>query len=115
MRVSGPLANARIIESLSGPRGGYRLLRSPEEITALEVVEAIDGREPLFRCTEIRQRGPLAGPPEAYHLPCAVHVTMARAERAWREACARRPSRILSPCTSAMLMQNNSARPGSGL
>ncbi len=80
------LANARIIESLPGPRGGYRLLRSPEKITVLEVVEAIDGREPVFRCTEIRQRGPLAGPPETYHLPCAVHVTMARAERAWREA-----------------------------
>lgn len=80
------LANARIIESLPGPRGGYRLLRPPEKITALEVVEAIDGREPLFRCTEIRQRGPLAQEPEAYSLPCAVHVTMARAERAWRES-----------------------------
>ena len=38
------LANARIIESLSGPRGGYRLLRSPEKITALEVVEAAPAR-----------------------------------------------------------------------
>ncbi len=80
------LTNARIIESLPGPRGGYRLARSPEEITLLEVVEAIDGREPLFRCTEIRQQGPLAREPEAYRLPCGIHVAMARAEKAWREA-----------------------------
>src|SRR5690242_6443380 len=80
------LSNARIIESLSGPKGGYRLLRPAEKITLLEVVEAIDGREPLFRCTEIRQRGPLAGGPKAYRLPCAIHVAMARAEKVWREA-----------------------------
>ena len=80
------LTNARIIESLPGPRGGYRLQRPPQEITVLEVVEAIDGREPLFRCTEICQQGPLAHEPKAYRIPCAIHVTMARAEKAWREA-----------------------------
>lgn len=80
------LARARIIESLPGPKGGYRLLRPPEEITVLEAVEAIDGREPIFLCTEIRQRGPLVGEPSIYRVPCAVHVTMARAEKAWRES-----------------------------
>lgn len=80
------LTNAHIIESLPGPRGGYRLMRPPEEITLLEVVEAIDGRESTFRCHEIRQRGPLAGPPQAYRLPCVIHVAMARADRAWRDA-----------------------------
>lgn len=80
------LATARIIESLPGPRGGYRLARPPQEITLLEVVEAIDGREPLFRCTEIRQQGPLALDPSLYRLPCGIHVAMARAEKAWREA-----------------------------
>lgn len=80
------LANAGVIESLPGPKGGYRLQRPPEKITVLEVVEAIDKREPLFRCTEIRQQGPLASAPEAYRMPCAIHVTMARAEKAWREA-----------------------------
>ncbi len=80
------LTNARIIESVPGPRGGYRLTRAPEEITLLEVVEAIDGPEPLFRCTEIRQQGPLALPPQAYRLPCGIHVAMARADKAWREA-----------------------------
>ncbi len=80
------LTNACIIESLPGPKGGYRLVRSPEKITLLEIVEAIDGREPLFRCMEIRQQGPLALAPEMYRLPCGIHVAMARAEKAWREA-----------------------------
>lgn len=80
------LTNAGIIESLPGPKGGYRLARSPEKITLLAVVEAIDGREPLFRCTEIRQRGPIASGPEAFRMPCGIHVAMARAEKAWREA-----------------------------
>src|SRR5712691_5793193 len=80
------LTHARIIESLPGPKGGYRLQRAPEDITMLEVVEAIDGREPSFRCTEIRQRGPLALEPEAYRVPCAIHIAMARADKAWRDA-----------------------------
>lgn len=93
------LTNARIIESLPGPRGGYRLTRPPEEITLLEVVEAIDGREPLFRCTEIRQQGPLAREPQAYRIPCGIHVAMARAEKAWREALrAQTLADIVTPC-----------------
>lgn len=80
------LTNAQIIESLPGPKGGYRLRRLPEDITVLEVVEAIDGREPVFRCTEIRQRGPLAGEAKPYRLPCSIHIAMASAEKAWREA-----------------------------
>ena len=61
-------------------------MRPPEEITLLDVVEAIDGRGPVFRCTEIRQQGPLAQEPQAYRLPCGIHVAMARAEKAWRDA-----------------------------
>jgi Rrf2 family protein len=80
------LTNGRILESVPGPRGGYRLMRPPEEITLLEVIEAIDGPEPLFRCTEIRQQGPLALAPERYRLPCAIHVAMAQADKAWRDA-----------------------------
>lgn len=80
------LTAGRIIESVPGPKGGYRLTRSPEEITLLAVVEAIDGREQLFRCTEIRQQGPLARPDHPPRLPCGVHIAMSRAEKAWRDA-----------------------------
>ncbi|HEX8035594.1 MAG TPA: Rrf2 family transcriptional regulator [Ktedonobacterales bacterium] len=80
------LTNSGILESEPGPRGGYRLTRPPEQITLLDVVETIDGREPLFRCTEIRQQGPAALAPQAYRLPCAIHVAMAQDDKAWRDA-----------------------------
>ncbi len=79
------LTSYGILESIPGPRGSYRLLRLAEEITLLEIVEAIDGREPLFRCTEIRKLGPLALPSERYRLPCALHIAMTRADKAWRD------------------------------
>jgi Rrf2 family protein len=79
------LTNAHIIESVPGPKGGYHLIRPPEEVTLLEIVEAIDGHEPLFRCTEIRQQGPLALESQTYHMPCGIHVAMARADKAWRD------------------------------
>jgi Rrf2 family protein len=80
------LTNGQIIESVPGPKGGYRLARPQEEITLLEVVEAIDGRESLFRCTEIRLQGSQAQGSRVPRLPCAIHVAMARADKAWREA-----------------------------
>jgi Rrf2 family protein len=79
------MATAGLVESMPGPKGGYRLVRAPEQITMLDVVEAIEGREPAFRCTEIRQRGPAAVEPAAYRVPCSIHATMLRAEKAWRD------------------------------
>ncbi len=78
------LARAEIVESTAGRRGGYRLARSPAQITFLDVVEAVEGAEPAFRCTEIRQRGPVGASPAAMRSPCAIAVTMLRAESAWR-------------------------------
>lgn len=78
------MANAGIIESVPGPKGGYRLARPAEKITLLDVVDAIEGREPAFRCTEIRQRGPIPLEPAIVRVPCMIHVAMARAEKLWR-------------------------------
>jgi DNA-binding IscR family transcriptional regulator len=50
----------------------------------LDVVEAIDGVEPAFRCSEIRRRGPTARPAREYRVPCAIHAAMNRADDAWR-------------------------------
>jgi DNA-binding IscR family transcriptional regulator len=49
-------------------------------------VEAVDGARPAFVCTEIRQRGPLATPPEACTAPCAISRAMTAADDAWRAA-----------------------------
>jgi Rrf2 family protein len=78
------LARADVLETVKGPRGGYRLSRPAAEITVLEVVEAIDGDEPAFRCTEIRRRGPSAVPAREYRLPCGIHRVFTRADDAWR-------------------------------
>jgi Rrf2 family protein len=78
------MSRAGLLESVAGPRGGYRLARPAESISILDVVEAIDGRAPAFRCTEIRQRGPAARPPREYRVECAIHAAMNRADDAWR-------------------------------
>src|SRR3954452_15500991 len=78
------LACAGVLETAKGPHGGYRLARPAAEITLLDVVEAVDGDEPAFRCTEIRRRGPVAMPAREYRNPCGIHRVFTRADEAWR-------------------------------
>ncbi|HET6860709.1 MAG TPA: Rrf2 family transcriptional regulator [Streptomyces sp.] len=82
------LSRAGIIHSVQGKAGGYVLTRPPQDLTVLDVVQAVDGPGPAFVCTEIRQRGPLAAPPAACTAPCAIARAMAAAEDAWRSALA---------------------------
>ncbi|MDQ1460732.1 MAG: hypothetical protein QOI08_2216 [Actinomycetota bacterium] len=78
------LAGAGVLQTVKGARGGYRLARPPAEITVLDVVEAIDGDESAFRCSEIRRRGPMAMPAREYTKPCGIHGAFTRADEAWR-------------------------------
>ena len=82
------LSRAGIVESSGGRRGGYRLARPAAAISVLDVVDAVDGSEPAFRCTEIRQRGPAAVEAAAYRKPCGIARAMWRAEDAWRRELA---------------------------
>ena len=43
LKVLKPLVSHRILLSVKGPNGGYRLARSPSDITMLEIIEAVDG------------------------------------------------------------------------
>src|SRR3954452_12709206 len=43
LKVLKPLAAARILVSVKGPNGGYRLARPPAEVSLLEVIEAVEG------------------------------------------------------------------------
>jgi Rrf2 family protein len=43
LKVLKPLVAARVLVSVKGPNGGYRLARSPSSVTLLEVIEAADG------------------------------------------------------------------------
>lgn len=78
------LSQAGLVEGTLGPTGGYRLARAPEDITFLDVVEAIEGRRSTFECTEIRKNGPCRAPKSAYAKPCQVARVMYAADEAWR-------------------------------
>jgi Rrf2 family protein len=80
------LSRAGLVHSVQGKSGGYVLTRSPAAITLLDIVEAVDGPDPAFVCTEIRQRGPLATPAESCTTPCPIARAMATAESARRAA-----------------------------
>jgi Rrf2 family protein len=43
LKVLKPLVSARVLHSIKGPNGGYRLARAAKDISMLEVVEAVDG------------------------------------------------------------------------
>lgn len=84
------LAGAGILESVPGRRGGYRLARPPAAIRLIDVVDAVEGSEAAFRCSEIRQRGPAALARSRYVKPCGIARAMWAAEDAWRAELASR-------------------------
>ena len=91
-KIFAKLEKAGIVDSFEGPGGGYRLARSPGEISVLDVVEAIEGRKRLFECQEIRGRCALFGgeaPAWATDGVCAIHAVMLRAEERMRAELAR--------------------------
>lgn len=100
-KIFGRLEKAGIVVASEGIRGGYRLARSLEQISVLAVVEAIEGRKPLFECQEIRGRCALfegAPPAWATRGVCAIHGVMLQAEKAMRD--------VLAECSLADLGAN---------
>jgi Rrf2 family protein len=83
------MSRAGILAAGTGPRGGYRLARRPADISVLDVVEALDGEDPAFRCLEIRRRGPAAVPAREYRTMCGIHRVMVEADEAWRARLSR--------------------------
>ena len=85
------LEKAGIVSANDGVRGGYRLARPVDQITFLDVVDAVEGHKPLFDCQEVRERCALFGgnPPSwATNGTCAIHAVMIQAEKAMREVLA---------------------------
>jgi Rrf2 family protein len=79
------MTRAGVLESVPGRTGGFRLARPAGDITVLDIVEAIDGDEPAFVCTEIRRRGPFKALGRAeFPMPCSVLQVMDEADAAWR-------------------------------
>ncbi|MET0153463.1 MAG: Rrf2 family transcriptional regulator [Candidatus Binatia bacterium] len=91
-KIMPKLEKAGIVRASEGVRGGYQLALAPAHITVLEVVDAIEGKKPLFDCQEIRGRCAVFGgkaPPWSRKGLCAIHAVMLRAEQSMREELAR--------------------------
>ncbi|MCY2938983.1 MAG: Rrf2 family transcriptional regulator [Verrucomicrobiaceae bacterium] len=43
LKVLKPLVSDGVLKSVKGPNGGYRLSRKPEDVTLLDIVQAVDG------------------------------------------------------------------------
>ncbi len=79
------LSKAGIVQSSRGKHGGYRLARTADTISLWDIMVAIEGREPAFSCTEIRQNGPCGASPEECRKMCAIASAFGAAERAFRD------------------------------
>ncbi len=86
------LEKAGLVKAGEGVRGGFRLARPAERITVLQVVDAVEGRKPLFDCKEIRANCVLfqktTPPAAATRGLCGIHAVMLQAEQEMRRALA---------------------------
>jgi Rrf2 family protein len=91
-KIFPKLEKAGIVAASEGVRGGYRLARPANEISFLQIVDAIEGEKPLFDCQEVRERCTLfAGNPPSWATKgvCAIHAVMLQAEKAMRDSLAK--------------------------
>lgn len=104
------LSAAGIVVGTTGRMGGYRLAKPANQITLLEIVQAVEGDIEGFRCQEIRQKGPCAGDACDYPAPCAIAAAMRKAESAWRLSLSKTSLGDLTRKTSTQIPQNLIAR-----
>ena len=71
-KIISQLSIAGLIHTSRGARGGVSLARSPEEVSILEVVEAIDGPLSLNECTQNPSVCPFGESCPLYELWCTT-------------------------------------------
>lgn len=77
-QIMQDLVRAGLVEAAPGRRGGYRLTRAPDEVTLLEVIEAVEG--------DIRRRTCVLRSDDcAPERACGVHDLFAAAQEALLE------------------------------
>ncbi len=123
------LEKAGVVRAADGVRGGYLLARPAQDISFLDVVDAVEGDKSLFECREIRAHCVLFGeraPRWATVGVCAIHQVMLRAEKAMRDTLAQhsladighelaRKAPTSFPAEVQAWLQNRHAlRPGTG-
>lgn len=73
-QVVGPLVKSGWVRSDPGPTGGYASCVGLDDVSVLEVIEAVDGATDVGRCV-------VADRPCDSSLPCALHAAWTRARR----------------------------------
>lgn len=87
-KIFPKLEKAGIVVANEGVRGGYRLAKPPNKITVLDIVDAIEGRKPLFDCKDIRGNCAVfngSAPAWATKGICSIHKVMLEAEQSMRD------------------------------
>ncbi|MEH7076943.1 RrF2 family transcriptional regulator [Neobacillus drentensis] len=93
-KIFGKLTKAGIVSSVPGVKGGYKLSKSPEEITFWDVVEAVEGVKPIFQCKNVVEKGVLYKNKQCASCPstnssssnssCTINLVMLEAEEIMR-------------------------------
>lgn len=86
-KIFPKLEKAGLVTAVEGVAGGYRLAREPAKITFLDIVDAVEGKKPLFDCQEIRGHCAVfegCPPLWATRGTCSVHAVMLKVEKAMR-------------------------------
>ncbi len=89
-KVFGKLSKARIVSSTPGVKGGYKLAKSPEEISFWDVIEAVEGVNPIFQCKNVLKNNLMHLDKEcssciSANSSCTINLTMLEAEEYMRE------------------------------
>ncbi|HKZ69025.1 MAG TPA: Rrf2 family transcriptional regulator [Anaerolineales bacterium] len=77
-KIVSQLASSGVVRATRGARGGVTLARPPEEISLLEIVEAIDGPMALNECVLDASRCPMSVECPVRPVWCDVQSTLAR-------------------------------------
>lgn len=89
-KIFSKLTKAGIVSSVPGVKGGYRLSKAPDEISFWDVVEAIEGPQPIFQCKNIKDNSYLYRDKEATACSsatssCTINLVMLQAEQSMRD------------------------------
>lgn len=91
-KVLGKLSKTGIVSSTPGVKGGYRLAKSPEEVSFWDVIEAVEGVKPIFQCKNILKTNKMYLDKEwsscactSGNPSCTINLTMLEAEEYMRE------------------------------
>ncbi|MGJ7913110.1 RrF2 family transcriptional regulator [Neobacillus sp. LXY-1] len=85
-KIFSKLSKSGIVSSVPGVKGGYKLAKSPEEVSFWDVIEAVEGPKPIFQCKNIKDNGYLYR--EKICTPsssCTINLVMLSAEEKMRD------------------------------